>query len=105
VKKSADFPCICTKFLAWVLEVGLHAFLLTLISPSLEEVLLNDYPKLAWNDEVIFQDMRRETKNSYNQGFASFKEKKYEEEERKRNEMKTVLFMSCSFQIFLDIHQ
>lgn len=29
--------------------------------------------KLVWNDEVIIQGMRSESKNLYTQGFASFK--------------------------------
>lgn len=53
--------------------------------------------KLVWNDEVIIQGMRSESKNLYTQGFASFKARM---KEKKLNER-----LSCTLQIFLDIHQ
>lgn len=49
--------------------------------------------KLVWNDEVIIQGMRSESKNLYTQGFASFKARM---KEKKLNER-----LSCTLQIFL----
>lgn len=53
--------------------------------------------KLVWNYEVIIQGMRSESKNLYTQGFASFKARM---KEKKLNDR-----LSCTLQIFLDIHQ